>query len=130
MSGRVPPSSRAGKAARISRIIEDHGRDAVLAADLRERFTGQRTHVAGTVNIPPIPKVVALIGPVDFIGYTAVRDGRSEKYIHDFAHKDRPQLAVGPDGSIWVLGGGFEFTERGIVDDSDLKTRRELARDR
>lgn len=130
MSGRVPLSSRAGKSARISKIIADHGDDAVMVADLRERFTGQRTHVAGTVNVPPMPKVVAIIGPCDFIGYTTVRDGRSEKYIHEFARADRPQLAIAPDGSILLLGGNYDFTERGIVDGSDKKTRRELARDR
>lgn len=107
-----------------------HGPDAEILADLRERFTGHRTRVAGVVDMPPMPEVVAIIGPCDFIGYTVTRDGKREKYIHDFAAKDRPQMAVAADGSLWLIGGAYDFTERGIVDASDRKTRAELKRGR
>ena len=120
MSGRVPPSSRAG--ARLPR-----GDDVQRASDLRERFTGEKTEPAGTVTVPKIPRVVAVIGHCDFIGYTTRRDGKVEKYVHDFAKKDRPLLCVNPDGSqILLVGGDYDFTERGIVDGSDWKTRSEL----
>jgi hypothetical protein len=127
MSGRVPPSSRAGKPARR---ISGASRSVQRAADLFERFTGHDVSRGEVVDVPPLPDVVAIIGPVDFIGYTTVRDGRREKYIHHFAAKDRPKLAVTPDGSqILLIGGDYDFTERGIVDGSDLKTRREMSRD-
>jgi len=57
------------------------------------------------------------IGQVDFIGYTAKRDGRVEKYIHKFKRSSRPILASNYDGKfIALVNGKYHFTERGIVD--------------
>lgn len=57
------------------------------------------------------------IGNVEFIGYTAKRDGRSEKYIHKFKRKCRPVLVSNHDGKhVSMVGGHYEFTDRGIVD--------------
>lgn len=116
MSGRVPPSSRAGQAAR--RITSR--KDVQRAADLYERFTGHDAEVIGKFYIPALPKTAVAIGTVDGIMYTTVRDGRTEKYIHKFKAKDKPVFAVTPDGKqILFVGGSYTFTERGIVDDSD-----------
>jgi len=64
--------------------------------------------------------VVFRVGTVDGVLYTTVRDGRTEKYIHEFRKKSRPHLAVlavSHDGKqLFILGGGYTFTERGIVD--------------
>jgi len=61
--------------------------------------------------------VVFRVGTVDGILYTTVRDGNTEKYIHEFKKKSRPHLAVSHDGKqLFILGGGYAFTERGIVD--------------
>lgn len=115
MSGRVPPSSRAKSRKPIS------ARDDVLkAGKLFERFTGHEAEIMGRVTVPPLPRVMAAIGVVDFIGYTTVRDGVKEKYIHNFKAADRPVMAVSPDGrSIYLIGDRYRFTERGIVDMSD-----------
>jgi len=52
--------------------------------------------------------------------YTTERDGEVQKYIHKFAKRDRPILAVSPNGDqILFVGGNYTFTERGIVDKSD-----------
>ena len=111
MSGNVPPSSRAGARRAKSR-----------AADLYERFTGHDAEVIGEVTIPPPPREVCVIGTLDGVLYTTVRDGRTEHYKHEFALKDRPLLAVSPDGkSLHLIGGRYVFTERGIVDMSDRK---------
>lgn len=123
MSGRVPPSSRAGKRTRYR--TDDP--QVKSAAQLYESFTGHKVKYGQTVNVPPLPKVVALIGPCDFVGYTTVRDGRTEKYIHKFAARDKPMLCASPDGThILLVGGNYDFTERGIVDGSDKKTRKEM----
>lgn len=115
MSGKVPPSSRAGLSRRASGA-------AARAADLYERFTGHDAEPSGHVTVPPLPEVVAVIGPCDFVGYTTVRDGITEKYIHKFRARDKPLLCVTPDGSqILLVGGNYVFTERGIVDLSDKK---------
>jgi len=84
---------------------------------LYERFSGHDAELVGRVPMPVIPKVLVTIGQVDGILYTTVRDGVKEKYIHRFRSKSRPLLAVSPDGnSMVLLGGAYQFTERGIVD--------------
>lgn len=111
----MPPSSRAGRRRSVSNEIE-------AASDLRERFTGHDSKPPRSINVPPIPAAVAVIGDCDGILYTTVRDGRTERYIHEFALKDRPKLCVTPDGrQILLVGGRYVFTERGIVDLSDKK---------
>jgi hypothetical protein len=124
MSGKVPPSSRANVRAKPS---DD---EIVAGKKLRESFTGYRTKIGGSIDVSPLPKAVVVIGPCDFIGYTVQRDGKTEKYIHHFASKDKPAFCVSPDGKqILLIGGDYDFTERGIVDGSDTKTRRELGLD-
>lgn len=82
-------------------------------------FTGHAPGVVGEVNIK-IPKAVAVIGSCDGILYTTVRDGKTERYIHEFKKADAPTFTVTPDGKgIFLIGGRYDFTERGIVDASD-----------
>lgn len=120
MSGGVPPSSRAR-----SRRPASTSRDGRRVADLYERFSGHEAELVGVVKVPPIPKAGAVIGTVDGLLYTTVRDGRRERYIHNFKAADRPLLVVSPDGrQLFLLGGDFDFTERGIVDRSDPTSHR------
>lgn len=118
MSGGVPPSSRAGRRRRrpVAKLHQ--------AADLYERFSGHDPKVVDVVQIEPIPDdaqlVAVLVGTLDGVLYTTRRDNRVEKYIHRFHAKDKPALAVSADGRrMFILGGRFTFTERGIVDKSD-----------
>lgn len=113
MSGKVPPSTKAG-----SRLL---GRsDVVRAASRYRRFSGHEAESLGKISVPALPKAVACIGECDFIGYTAIRDGQEQKFIHKFAAKDKALLCVTPDGKqILLIGGNYTFTERGIVDRSD-----------
>lgn len=114
MSGGVPPSSRAGKRRRNPRSEADR------AADLYERFTGMNPRRLGSVTVPPLPSAVAVMGECDGVLYTTVRDGKVERYIHEFADADKPLLCVTPDGTqILLVGGNYDWTERGIVDHSD-----------
>ena len=120
MSGRVPPSSRAG---RPDRSIQDHPHpDVRRAAKLAENFKGMDAESLGSIKVPALPSVVAVIGECDGVLYTTERDGRQERYIHEFASKDKPLLCVSPDGrQLLLVGGRFVFTDRGIVDLSDTK---------
>ncbi len=57
------------------------------------------------------------IGMCDGVMYTTVRDGKTERYIHEFKERARPILASNYDGSrIGFVDGNYSFTERGIVD--------------
>jgi len=116
MSGGVPPSSRAGRKKKpITRNAQVNA-----AADLYERFTGHEADEGARIRVTPLPGVAVAIGDVDGILYTTVRDGQLEKYIHKFKKKDRPIFAVSPDGKqLLMIGGNYNFTERGIVDASD-----------
>lgn len=62
-----------------------------------------------------VPKVGLVVGAADFVGYTTVRDGELEKYIHRFPKRSRPRLIASHDGKqLEILGGEFQFTEAGI----------------
>lgn len=64
------------------------------------------------------PDVAFQVGPLLGVIYEAVRDGEREQYIHRFKKKARPLLASSPDGKqLYMLGGAYRFTERGIVDE-------------
>lgn len=86
------------------------------AIDLFENFTGHMPEYLDTVELK-IPEVGLLVGDCDGILYTTVRDGKRESYIHRFRKNSRPHLVATYDGKQLVLiGGSFQFTERGIED--------------
>lgn len=63
------------------------------------------------------PKVGLVIGELDGVLYTTVRDNQREKYIHRFKKRARPLLVSSFDGhQLRIVGGQFEFTEAGIED--------------
>jgi hypothetical protein len=87
------------------------------AADLYQRFTGHEALDEVVVDKPELPDVMLVVGDIDGIMYTTVRDGVEEKYVHQFKKKARPLFCVSPDGTqIHLMGGEYDFTERGIVD--------------
>jgi hypothetical protein len=94
------------------------------AGKLYADFTGLKPQVVGSIKAPRPGRYGVLVGTVDFIGYTTqrVEGGRRKtmKFIHKFAPTDRPLFVVSADGGqLFMLGGRFRFTERGIVDHSD-----------
>lgn len=117
MSGGVPRSSRAGQKGSSSR-----SRSALIrqASNLYERFSGHEALECGRIKVPPFPAVGVAIGKIDGVMYTTVRDGVIEKYIHKFHAGDEPLFVVSPNGKrLFMIGGRYDFTERGIVDKSD-----------
>lgn len=79
-------------------------------------FTGERPAHQTRVKLPT-PAAGLVVGDLDGVLYTTVRDGQVEKYVHRFRKKSRPLLAASDDGkSLHILGGEYEFTERGIED--------------
>lgn len=87
------------------------------AADLYERFTGHEADESIMIDKPVLPDVMLVVGDIDGILYTTVRDGKTEKYIHKFKKNCRPLFTVSHDGKqLFMLGGAYDFTELGIVD--------------
>lgn len=84
--------------------------------DLFQRFTGHNGNLFSLMQ-PTMPDVGLVVGYLDGVMYTTVRDGKTEKYLHQFKKKSRPLLISSFDGTqLIILGGGYDFTERGIVD--------------
>jgi hypothetical protein len=103
----------------VDRQMNGQGAQVRKAAALYTKFTGHTDVELTKAVIPDAPKVLTEIGTVDGILYTTVRDGETERYIHNFKSKSRPLFAVSPDGKqLFLLGGAFTFGERGIVDDT------------
>jgi len=91
--------------------------ELIKAAKLYENFTGEPGELIARVSPPKCPKVLAVIGEIDGIMYDTFQDGELEKYVHRFDKKSRPLFCVSPDGKqIFLIGGQYKFTERGIVD--------------
>lgn len=87
------------------------------AAKLYKDFTGHIVTKAAQVALPGLPTVGLAIGPCLGIMYSTVRDGKREKYLHQFRKGSQPLVVVGSDGdSVLLLGGAFTFTNRGFED--------------
>lgn len=86
------------------------------AMRLFERFRLEEPRFVDEVEAPACD-VAMLIGDCDGILYTTKRNGKIEKYIHEFAKKSRPLLAASWDGKqLFILGGKYNFTQDGITD--------------
>ncbi len=86
------------------------------AARRYEDFSGHRAGHGKTVKLR-VPRAGLVVGDLDGVLYTTVRDGQTERYVHKFRKSARPLLVAGHDGrSLHVVGDRFEFTDRGIVD--------------
>lgn len=90
--------------------------ESAAAARRFQAFTGHKATRSKRVSVPTARAGLA-IGPVLQVAYETTRDGKLEKYLHRFAPHARPLLAASHDGrSLFMLGGAYRFTERGIVD--------------
>ena len=86
-------------------------------AKLLKDFSGHAPTEVLKVKADPITKGL-VIGTLDAVPYTTVRDGKTERYIHEFSKRARPLLVASSDGKrLGIVGGRFQFTEAGIVDD-------------
>lgn len=93
-------------------------RDAELtqAARLLRDFSGHQPTEIMRIDEKPMRKGL-VIGELDGVLYTTVRDGKVEKYIHPFRKKSRPLLTARADGKqLGIVGGRFQMTEAGIED--------------
>ena len=64
-----------------------------------------------------VPSDVAAIGHLEACDYRTTHAGKLTLYRHEFIDGSRPLLCASADGrSLWLLGGRFKFTDRGIVD--------------
>lgn len=101
----------------VQKQLSGKGKAIRDAAALYTDFTGHDDPRLTKVALPDLPKAMLAIGEVDGIMYSTIRDNVAEKYIHKFKSSARPLLCSSPDGKqLYLIGGSYDFTERGIVD--------------
>lgn len=90
--------------------------DTRAAAKLFRGFREAPARRAKRVTVD-IPKAVAVMGTVEFIGYATTHQGKVQWYVHEFAAGSRPLLCAGPRrNQAFLIGGRYKVTDRGIVD--------------
>lgn len=98
------------------RLTERREREIKQAEKLFADFTGHEVEEHATVEVPRMTTGLA-IGDVTGILYETIRDGETENYIHEFKKNSRPLLVASHDGNqLALLGGAYQFTDRGIED--------------
>ena len=86
------------------------------AVKLFEDFTGHKAKHIDTVKLPK-DSVAIVIGHCEAVAYRTTREGKKERYVHEFEKGAQPLLAVSSDGKqLYILGGDYRFTDRGIED--------------
>lgn len=86
------------------------------AKTLYKDFTGHEAKKMEVVTLPEYDTALK-VGNVLGIMYDTVRDGKRERYIHEFKKSSRPALAVSHDGQqVYLIGGSYLFTDSGIND--------------
>lgn len=87
------------------------------AKELYKDFSGHNGDEVMFIQAPKIPKAVLVVGELEAVIYSTVRDDEHERYIHKFRKSSRPLLCASPDGDqLFIVEGCYEFTDRGIVD--------------
>jgi hypothetical protein len=90
-------------------------RKLAQAAQLFHEFTGRKSARITKHELPASPTEGLVFGRLVDVGYESARDGRL--YRHTFRVRSRPLLVATPDGkTVYIVGGRYAFTDRGIVD--------------
>lgn len=90
--------------------------DLDQAADLYRSFREDEPRTARKVRLK-LPRAVAVMGHCEFVGYVTTHRGKVTLYIHEFAPGSRPLLCAGKGrGQLYLIGGRFTVTGRGITD--------------
>jgi hypothetical protein len=88
--------------------------DVEDAQQLYEGFREEPAERARPIKIK-LPKAVAIMGHVEFVGYVTTHRGKTHLYVHQFAEGSRPLFTASKKAIVFV-GGRYRVTSRGIVD--------------
>jgi len=96
-----------------------HGEDPRRNFRTGVKFGREWITAPGSVNIL-IPAELAIMGRLHAVEYDTRREGKTLLARHVFAPGCRPMIAAGAGrGQVFLLGTGFRWTDRGIVDFND-----------
>lgn len=64
-----------------------------------------------------LPKAVMVMGYLEAVEYGTTMGGKAKRFRHKFARGSRPMLCAAPGkNQLFIIGGRYHVTERGIVD--------------
>lgn len=87
------------------------------AARAYEDFTGHEATEVTEYKLPDRDIAGWVLGPATMIGYSAVKDGEYDEYLHEFDQRAAPVLVAGEDGrSLFLANGNIRVTDHGIED--------------
>lgn len=91
------------------------------AAQAFEAFSGHKARRVTATRLTDENVAGWRMGPVVGIAYEARRDGKTDRYFHEFAKSARPDLVSSDNGKqLFLTGGNYTVTERGIEDVPEL----------
>jgi len=97
----------------MTELSEIRKRKVLEGMKLFKGFNNKEPQFLDKVQLA-VPNTLVKIGDLTGIIYLAA-DGH--EYIHKFRRQSRGELCVTPDGRhLFIVGGKYQFTERGIVD--------------
>jgi hypothetical protein len=86
------------------------------AAKLYTGFREKAPRTAKSVTVK-LPKAVMVMGYLEALEYGTTMAGKARRFRHKFAAGSRALLCAGPDkNQLFIIGGRFHVTDRGIVD--------------
>jgi len=80
-------------------------------------FTGHAPTKVSRARLPDEDRAAWKMGKLEGVAYEATRDGKTEKYFHEFKRHARPDLVAQDDGKqLYITGGRYKVTDRGVED--------------
>jgi len=87
-------------------------------------FTGHRAKKAYSAPLDEGAVAGYRMGSMVGVAYEATRDGKTERYFHEFKKAARPDLVAKDDGQqLFITGGKYRVTNRGIEDTPHMASR-------
>ncbi len=97
-------------------IKDTKSRKIKKAIKLYEDFTGMEYDTYDKVNMKDYD-VGLKVGKCLGIMYETIRDGTTERYLHEFKTTSRPDFCISHDGhQIFLVNGNYKFMDTGIND--------------
>jgi hypothetical protein len=86
-----------------------------------EAFKGERPARLRRSRLPDSDVTGWEMGPMIGVAYEARRDGKTERYFHEFKKSARPRLVASDTGrQLYIEGGRYSVTAKGIEDMPNL----------
>lgn len=126
--GRLKAIKTRGKVLSVPRSKNPNGNGVYLAED-----AGGHLHIIGD-PLPVLPEKGRDLGPITEIEYIAQKPHLgypdTTEFFHEFGERggEKPHLVTDAEGALWIEGGDYFITERGVENPGRRKRRRATKR--